>query len=175
VQGALRPVPGALGIRVRRLLYRPFFAELASSVAIADGVHIRAPWGIRLAELVSVNFGASLDGQGGLSCGRRVLIGPYSVLQSTEHVPPIPGDNYGGRFAPVSVGAWAIIASHCVITAGTNLGEAALIGAGAVVTHDVGPGETVAGVPARPIGQRATPDARDLGVAVQRRGDGEHT
>ena len=153
-----RPVPGVAGVRLRRLLYRPFFAELGSSVAIADGVHIRAPWGIRLAQQVSINFGVSLDGLGGLTCGERVLLGPYSVLQSTEHVPPAAGNNYGGRFASVTIGSWAVVTSHVVVTAGTTIGEAALVAAGAVVTHDVGPGEIVAGVPARPIRLSSSPD-----------------
>lgn len=162
-----RPVPGTVGIRLRRLLYRPFFAELGRSVAIADGVHIRAPWGIRLAEQVSINFGVSLDGLGGLTCGRRVLLGPYSVLQSTEHVPPTIGDNYGGRFAPVTIGSWAVVTSHVVVTAGTTIGGAALVAAGAVVTHNVGPGEIVAGVPARSIRLRSSQDRDPFGTGEQ--------
>jgi acetyltransferase-like isoleucine patch superfamily enzyme len=94
VQALLRYLPGALGIRLRRICYRPFFAELGAGVTIGEGVQIRAPWGIRLGEQVSINFYASLDGLGGLSCGRRVLIGPYSMLHTTEHVHVGPGDNY---------------------------------------------------------------------------------
>lgn len=43
----------------------------------------------------------------------------------------------------------ASIGSGAVILAGVEIGEDAIIGAGAVVTHDVAPGEVVAGVPAR--------------------------
>ena len=60
----------------------------------------------------------------------------------------------------MTVGAWAVIAAHVIVTAGTTIGEAALVGAGAVVTHDVGECEVVAGVPARAIlvdGRRAVP------------------
>jgi acetyltransferase-like isoleucine patch superfamily enzyme len=131
--------------------YRPFFAWLGSSVAIAEGVQIRAPWGIRLEAQAAVNFYASLDGQGGLTCGHRALIGPYTMLHTTEHLRPTVGDNYRYRFEPVNVGAWAVIAAHVVVTAGTRIGEAALVGAGAVVTHDVEDCEIVAGVPARAI------------------------
>jgi UDP-2-acetamido-3-amino-2,3-dideoxy-glucuronate N-acetyltransferase len=43
----------------------------------------------------------------------------------------------------------ASIGSGAVILAGVTIGARALIGAGAVVTRDVAPGATVAGVPAR--------------------------
>jgi acetyltransferase-like isoleucine patch superfamily enzyme len=151
VHAVLRPVPGALGARLRRVCYRPFFAELGNRVAIGEGVHIRAPWNIRLAEDVSINFYASLDGQGGLSCGRRVLIGPYTMLHTTEHVRPAPGDNYRYGFEPVVVGAWTVITGHVVVTAGVTIGEAALVGAGAVVTQHVEDRAVVGGVPARAL------------------------
>jgi maltose O-acetyltransferase len=136
---------------LRRVCYRPFFAKLGRSVAIADGVQIRAPWGIELDDQVAINFGVSLDGQGGLSCGRRALIGPYALLHTTEHLPPSAGDNYRYRFGSVAVGAWSVITAHVVVTAGVTIGEAALVGAGAVVTRNVAGGEIVAGIPARPI------------------------
>jgi UDP-2-acetamido-3-amino-2,3-dideoxy-glucuronate N-acetyltransferase len=43
----------------------------------------------------------------------------------------------------------AALGSGVVVLGGVRIGAGALVGAGAVVTHDVAPGETVAGVPAR--------------------------
>ena len=45
----------------------------------------------------------------------------------------------------------ASLGSGAVILGGVVIGEDALIGAGAVVTHNVRPGETVVGSPARPV------------------------
>jgi acetyltransferase-like isoleucine patch superfamily enzyme len=50
---------------------------------------------------------------------------------------------------PTVVRRRASIGSGAVILGGVSIGENALVGAGAVVTRDVGPGEVVAGVPAR--------------------------
>ena len=49
----------------------------------------------------------------------------------------------------------ASIGSGAIILGGVRIGAGALVGAGAVVTRDVAPGETVAGVPARVLTLRA--------------------
>jgi len=56
---------------------------------------------------------------------------------------------------PTFVERGASIGSGALILGGIRIGADALVGAGAVVTRDVAPGETVAGVPARLLPQRA--------------------
>jgi acetyltransferase-like isoleucine patch superfamily enzyme len=53
------------------------------------------------------------------------------------------------QVVPTRVCRGASIGSGAVILCGVTIGEGALVGAGAVVTHDVPPGQVVAGVPAR--------------------------
>src|SRR5687767_11779954 len=55
---------------------------------------------------------------------------------------------------PTLVKCGASIGSGAAILCGVTVGENAMIGAGAVVTRDVAPGETVAGVPARLLASR---------------------
>ena len=50
---------------------------------------------------------------------------------------------------PTRVKRGASIGSGAVILCGITIGARAMIGAGAVVTHDVADGDTVVGVPAR--------------------------
>jgi UDP-2-acetamido-3-amino-2,3-dideoxy-glucuronate N-acetyltransferase len=57
------------------------------------------------------------------------------------------GDDW--ELLPTVVERGASLGSGAVIMGGVRIGAGALVGAGAVVTRDVGPGEVVAGVPAR--------------------------
>jgi acetyltransferase-like isoleucine patch superfamily enzyme len=53
------------------------------------------------------------------------------------------------KCVPTYIRKGASIGSSATILCGVTIGENAIIGAGAVVTKDVPPGVTVAGVPAR--------------------------
>ncbi|WP_255194419.1 acyltransferase [Natronobeatus ordinarius] len=56
------------------------------------------------------------------------------------------------RTGEVVIGERAMIGAGAIILPGVEIGEGASIAANSLVTRDVPPGETVAGVPARPMG-----------------------
>ena len=58
----------------------------------------------------------------------------------------------------IVVGNDVWIGHNAVVMGGVTLGDGAVVGAGAVVTHDVAPYEIVGGVPARHIGWRYAPE-----------------
>ncbi len=63
--------------------------------------------------------------------------------------------NYDGVHKNKTViGADVFIGSDTMLVAPVNIGDGARTGAGSVVTHDIPPGETVVGVPARPFSKK---------------------
>jgi len=75
-----------------------------------------------------------------------VFIGPNAVITNDKYPP-------SRRLAPVVIRRGAVIGANATLVAGIEVGEGAVVAAGAVVTRDVPPGVVVAGVPARVIGK----------------------
>jgi len=64
--------------------------------------------------------------------------------------------------APVRIGKRAFIGTEAVIMPGVEVGDDAIVAAGAVVTRSVEPGTIVAGIPAKQVDTVAHIDARRL-------------
>lgn len=98
--------------------------------------------------------------------GAECMIGPYCYITDHDHGAGDAGPVSAQALveAPVTVGNNVWIGAHAVVLKGVSIGDNAVIAAGAVVTADVGPGERVAGVPARRIGA-GKPIAGEAAVA----------
>jgi len=90
----------------------------------------------------------------GVELGDEVFVG-HGTLFINDKFPAATTD--GGELktdadwelVPTVVERRASLGSGVIVLGGVRIGEGALVGAGAVVTRDVAPGEIVAGVPAR--------------------------
>lgn len=113
-------------------------------------------------------FDASLH----ISIGADCMIGPYCYITDHDHGSGDgPISNQALVEAPVKVGNNVWIGAHAIILKGVSIGDNAIIGAGAVVTTDVGPGERVAGVPARQIGGGKQVEGEPHSVSLARSRD----
>jgi sugar O-acyltransferase (sialic acid O-acetyltransferase NeuD family) len=88
----------------------------------------------------SVTLGRHVHVNYHVSVGHDATVGDYVTL--------LPGCRLGGW---VQVGDGVMVGSNATVLQGLTIGEGAVVGAGAVVTHSVPPGQTVVGVPARPL------------------------
>jgi sugar O-acyltransferase (sialic acid O-acetyltransferase NeuD family) len=109
-----------------------------------------------VSESVSLGDGVYVNAQCYLGPGAE--LGDHSVVDSCANVSHdvvisegavvTPGATLAGN---VTIGKKAYIGPNATVLKQRTVGENAVIGAGAVVTDDVASGETVVGVPARPI------------------------
>lgn len=109
---------------------------------------------ITLGENVYVGPYSYLGSCHNLSVGDDTLIGAYSYLITVNHSRERPGvavASQGFRGGDITIGRNVWLGCHVVILPGVVIGDEATIGAGAVVTKSVPPGETWGGVPAKPL------------------------
>lgn len=104
-------VPGALGLLLRRLLYRGLFRHMGKNVVIGRSVTLRHPHKIFIDDGVLIDDYAVLDAKGerneGIHIGRNVMIGRNSILSCKD------GD--------LSIGDNSNIAMNCVIQSGRTV------------------------------------------------------
>ena len=107
-------------------------AALASGALVVAGAVINV--GARLDEGAIVNTGATVDHDCLIGAGAHIF----------------PGAHLAGN---VEVGRGAWIGIGATVRQGVKIGAGALIGAGSTVVHDIAPGVTAFGSPARPVKQ----------------------
>jgi acetyltransferase-like isoleucine patch superfamily enzyme len=87
--------------------------------------------------------------------GKDVLIGGRVYISDHDHVYDDvncpAAKTLDLRIAPVVIEDGAYLGEGCIILKGVRVGQRAVVGANAVVTHDVPPFSVVGGVPARII------------------------
>jgi maltose O-acetyltransferase len=106
-----------------------------------------------LGERNVVSFGCLFDGRRFSICtGADVSIGPEATILTLGHDPQ--DADFGDRGGNVVIGDRVWIAYRATILPGVEIGEGAVVAAGAVVTTNVEPFTIVGGAPAKKIGER---------------------
>ena len=119
--------------------------------------HIEHISNLTCGDRVSMNRGVWINAFGGITIGNDVLIGPYTIIHSANHLIPnrekkVRGGGHEKK--PVSIGSDVWIGARATILPGINIGDGAVIGACSVVTHNVEPYAIVVGNPAKVIRYR---------------------
>jgi acetyltransferase-like isoleucine patch superfamily enzyme len=139
--------------RFRKLFYqRVMQVEMAPGVFIHSGLWLDCRRQLVIGENSVINQRCRLDARGFITIGKNVSISPEVHIITADH--DISTDDIGGRNRPVTIGDFVFVGSRAMILPGVDIGEGAVVAAGAVVTKSVPPRDVVAGIPAKKIGTR---------------------
>ena len=137
------------------------FAEPGRTVRLGDRVAIAAEAFLHgplvFHDDVSINARVVMDGgSAGITVGEGTRIASGATLYAFDHgmAPDRPIRDQPVRSRGIHIGRDVWIGAQAGITDGVAIGDHAVIAMGAVVTRDVPEWTVVAGVPARPIGDR---------------------
>lgn len=164
---------GPLETLMRRCIWRAGARRCGHGLQVGSGVGFKHLETFELGDSVFIGAHAYIQGRfdGTTVIGNHVWIGPQAYFDARDLVledyvgwgpgAKVLGSAHTGvpadvpivhtdlEIRPVRIEAWADIGTNATILPGVTVGHAAIVGAGAVVTHDVPPFAIVAGVPAR--------------------------
>ncbi|PPK87827.1 succinyltransferase-like protein [Neolewinella xylanilytica] len=116
---------------------------------------------IRIGHNVGIGEYAYLGGAGGLTIGDDCIVGQYfSCHPENHHFASLttPIRQQGVKREGIRIGEDCWIGARVSVLDGVTVGAHSVIAAGAVVTRSFPPYSIIGGVPARPIGNRLTPN-----------------
>lgn len=120
---------------------------------------------IYLGRGVFIGSHASISAGADVVIGDDTVIGPGFTLMTGDHIFDRPGVTYRdtvvGVSEPITIGRNVWIGARVVLLKGVTIGDAAIIGAGTVVTRDVPPFGIAMGVPATVRANRFAGEARE--------------
>jgi len=174
-----------LSVAMRAVIWRAVARRVGRRLQLGDAVGFKHLETFEIGDGVFIGAQAYLQGRFDGTCviGNHVWIGPQAyfdardlvledyvgwgpgakVLGSTHSAMPIdvPIIQTDLAIKPVRIEAWADVGTNAVVLPGVTVGRGSIVGAGAVVTHDVPPFAVVAGVPARFVRWRDPEAAQD--------------
>lgn len=150
-----RPTPDRgleLFVRWRVFLLRIFGAKIGEHCAIRNSCKIWQPWNLEIGDWVALSEDCDIYSVDKIRIGNQTTIsrGAFLCCASHDVTSPIMELTY----APITIGSNAWIAARAIILPGRNVGDGAVVAAGAVVKEDVEPWTIVGGNPARFIKKR---------------------
>ncbi len=135
---------------IREILSRLLGYEVPSTLRVFPPFYTDFGKNIRFGENVFVNACCHFQDHGGVTIGDNCQIG-HSVVFATLNHGISPADRSNTYPAPIVLGRNVWVGSNATILQGVAIGDNAIIGAGAVVTHNVEANTIVGGVPAKVI------------------------
>jgi len=136
----------------RAWLLARFGARMGRRCHVYAGARIWAPWNLTCEDDAAIADGAEIYNLAPVHLGVHSVVSQGAFLCTATHDMHDPA--FPLRVAPIRVARRGWVAARAVVLPGVTLGEGAVLGLGALATHDLPPWSVHAGVPARAVGRR---------------------
>jgi acetyltransferase-like isoleucine patch superfamily enzyme len=143
------------GMRMRAYAALGVQLESLDETMISLGVEVWRGGALSMAPRSVIGQRCYVDARAGIRVESDVSISREVCILTATHKVDCP--DFTPTFGPVHFGPRSWIGMRAVILPGVCIGEGAVVGAGAVVSHDVDPYTVVGGVPAKFLRKRAEP------------------
>jgi acetyltransferase-like isoleucine patch superfamily enzyme len=127
------------------------------SILFCTGIIAHRGKGITIGDRTGISARAYLAGQGGITVGSDVIMGPNVQIFSENHAyadTSITIKEQGVVKQPVVIGNNCWIGAGSTVLAGVTLGDGCVVAAGSVVTKSFPANSVIAGIPAKLIKTR---------------------
>jgi acetyltransferase-like isoleucine patch superfamily enzyme len=128
-----------------------------NSIIVCSGVIRNKGVGIVIGNNTGINVRAYLGGQGGITIGNDVIIGPDVKIFSENHIfanTDVIIKDQGETRKGVIIGNNCWLGAGSVVLDGVNLGDGCVVAAGSIVTKSFPENSILAGIPAKIIKTR---------------------
>lgn len=157
-----QPMPGyRIAYYFRRLLVKNIATHVGKDIIVKQHAYIGSGAGLSIGNRSQLGHNSRIGQH--VTLGNDVVMGPDVIIMANAHAfedPSIPINQQGALpISPVTIGDDVWIGTRAIILPGVNIGNHAIIGAGAVVTKNVPEKAIVGGNPAKIIrfrGERLT-------------------
>ena len=143
----LRELLGDVGDGV--IVRPPFYCDYGSHITIGVGTFVN--FGCVMLDVAPIRIGANC----------QVATGVH-IVTATHPVDPEPRRLGWESAEPIAIGDNVWLGSAAVVCPGVTIGDDTVVGAGAVVTHDLPAGVVALGVPARVVREIGDADRVDF-------------
>ena len=137
---------------VRKLYHRMMGVKIGHGSYLNMRTYMLGPGVLSVGKHTHVNPGCLIDYRGGIDIGSCVSISHRVMLITGGH--DVQSSVFAEVRKPIKIEDYVWIGAGATVLQGVNIGEGAVVAAGAVVVDDVPPYAIVGGVPAKRIGDR---------------------
>jgi putative colanic acid biosynthesis acetyltransferase WcaF len=131
--------------RVRTALLRLFGARIGRDTLIRN-IHVKFPWNLQIGDRCWLGEGVWLHNQDKITIGADSVISQQSFITTGSHDSKETMDLVT---RPVRIGQGVWVTSRCIVLAGVEIGDNAILTPGSVANRSLGGGGVYSGNPAR--------------------------